>query len=239
MNNYLIRLYHLIKDNLTMIALVPTLFGGIWQIIKLGTLSSNLIRFFSISQLLSDGILFLLIVLVPLVFIFPMLIAEDEVLAQSDNEVLNYDLDKGFLQIIINISLLIFIIFESFQISKFITIDNIASLIECIIYMYMVMFSLFFIIYKFITRDVFLHKLFFSTCSILICFVTLVSYNNISKNFHDISNFDKIITNLEKIECYTKKPEILYFNDKYIFIELEQKSKKSILIKKLDDLFEE
>lgn len=48
-----------------------------------------------------------------------------------------------------------------------------------------------------------------------------------------------MINKIEKDHCYSKKPEVLYFNDKYIFIELENKDKKSILIKTIDSLFDE
>ena len=82
-----------------------------------------------------------------------MLIAEDEVRTQSENEGLNYDLDKGFLQIILHVSILFFFIFKLFHISNFITIDTIASLIECVTYMYMVLIALSFLIYKFITKN--------------------------------------------------------------------------------------
>lgn len=240
MNKYLAALYKNIRENITMIALVPTLFGGIWQIIKLGTLSSNMIRFFSISQLLSDGILFLLIVVFPIIFIIPMLLSDGQGLQEkSVNDKEEEKIDKDFLRIVCYLAGIIFIIFTSFQIPKFITIDNISSLIECIVSMYIVMCILFYIIYKFFTKDPFLHKLFFSSYTIIICCVTFISYNNISKNFHGISNFDQMINKLEKSDCYSKKPEILYFNDKYIFIQLELKSKKSILIKKIDDLFDE
>ncbi|MBS7255857.1 hypothetical protein [Flavobacterium branchiicola] len=240
MNKYLTRLYNNIKDNLSMIALIPTLFGGIWQIIKLGNLSSNMIRFFSISQLLSDGILFLLIVVLPLIFTVPIILVEDENQIKSNDDVLEEKMDKDFLSIIIYIAGFILILFSLFQVPKYITIDNISSLVECISYMYMLLGILFFIMYKFITKDVFIHKLFFSSYAIIICCVTFISYSNISKNFNNISNFDHMINKLEKKERYSEKPKILYFNDKYIFIELViKKNKKSILIKKIDDLFEE
>ena len=240
MNKYLATLYTNIKENITMIALVPTLFGGIWQIIKLGALSSNMIRFFSISQLLSDGILFLLIVVFPIIFIIPIVLSDDEGLQEkSVNYTAAEKIDKDFLHILLYLTGIIFIIFSVFHIPKYITIDSISSLVQCIVCMYIVMGILFYIIYKFFTKDAFLHKLYFCSYTIIISCVTFISYNNISRNFSGISNFDQMINKLEKSACYSKKPEILYFNDKYIFIQLELKSKKSILIKKIDDLFEQ
>lgn len=51
--------YTWIKDNLGAIILIPTLLGGIWQIIELLMLGVPFIRFFSVSQLVSDGLLIL------------------------------------------------------------------------------------------------------------------------------------------------------------------------------------
>jgi hypothetical protein len=50
-----------IKDNIGMIILVPTVLGGLWQIIELARIGIPFIRFFSVSQLVSDGLLLLFI----------------------------------------------------------------------------------------------------------------------------------------------------------------------------------
>ncbi len=55
--------YELIKDNLSMIILLPTIMGGLWQILELSNMSISFIRFFSATQLLPDGLLILFIIL--------------------------------------------------------------------------------------------------------------------------------------------------------------------------------
>jgi len=50
-----------LKDNLSIIILIPTIIGGIWQLLELSSISTSFIRFFSISQLVADGILVLFI----------------------------------------------------------------------------------------------------------------------------------------------------------------------------------
>ncbi len=40
-----------IKSNLALIILVPTMLGGIWQLLELINISLSFIRFFSVSQL--------------------------------------------------------------------------------------------------------------------------------------------------------------------------------------------
>ena len=48
-----------LKDYLSLIAIIPLLLGGIWQIFLLASISSSYIRFFSVSQQLADGVLIL------------------------------------------------------------------------------------------------------------------------------------------------------------------------------------
>ncbi|SDF61903.1 hypothetical protein [Chitinophaga filiformis] len=51
--------YSWFKENIGMIVLIPTILGGIWQLAELLALGTPYIRFFSISQLVSDGLLVL------------------------------------------------------------------------------------------------------------------------------------------------------------------------------------
>lgn len=49
-----------IKDYLSVIILIPAFIGGIWQLIELMSISMPNIRFFSISQIVPDGLLILM-----------------------------------------------------------------------------------------------------------------------------------------------------------------------------------
>jgi hypothetical protein len=53
--------YQLLKDNISILILVPTILGGIWQLLELSSISTSFIRFFSLSQLVADGILILFV----------------------------------------------------------------------------------------------------------------------------------------------------------------------------------
>lgn len=64
--------YRRIKQNLTMILLVPTLIGGAWQIFSLLGLGFEYVRFFSVTQLVADGLL--MMILIPLILIIPTLL---------------------------------------------------------------------------------------------------------------------------------------------------------------------
>lgn len=56
--------YTWIKDNIAIILLAPTFAGGFWQIMELARLDTSYVRFFSISQLVSDGLLILFVILI-------------------------------------------------------------------------------------------------------------------------------------------------------------------------------
>jgi len=53
-----------IKDYLAVFLIVPTVLGGLWQIIMLGSMSLTFIRFFSLSQIIQDGLLMLIFLIV-------------------------------------------------------------------------------------------------------------------------------------------------------------------------------
>lgn len=53
--------YNILKDNLSVILLVPTVLGGIWQLLELSSMSASFIRFFSFTQLIADGLLILFV----------------------------------------------------------------------------------------------------------------------------------------------------------------------------------
>ena len=50
--------------DLSLIILLPTFLGGIWQLLELSSISTSFIRFFSISQLIPDGLLILFIFII-------------------------------------------------------------------------------------------------------------------------------------------------------------------------------
>lgn len=57
-----------LRDNVSLIVLIPTFFGASWQIIALARLNLSYIRFFSVSQVPVDGALLIFIALLGFVF---------------------------------------------------------------------------------------------------------------------------------------------------------------------------
>lgn len=68
------KILELINSNLTIILLVPTILGGVWQLQNLISIDFNLIRYFSITQLIPDGILILLYISFCTVLLIPILL---------------------------------------------------------------------------------------------------------------------------------------------------------------------
>ncbi|MDC4826190.1 hypothetical protein NQ838_17905, partial [Acinetobacter baumannii] len=55
----LIRDYNFLKNNLSLLIILPSVLGGLWQIIELFSIDLPYIRFFSINQMVPDGVLIL------------------------------------------------------------------------------------------------------------------------------------------------------------------------------------
>lgn len=56
LNKWLAIRYKFCKDNLPMLIILPTILGGIWQVIELARIDLAYIRLFSINQLVPDGL---------------------------------------------------------------------------------------------------------------------------------------------------------------------------------------
>ncbi|RKR05822.1 hypothetical protein C8C83_5173 [Flavobacterium sp. 90] len=241
MNEYLNSSYKKIKENITMIAIVPTVLGGIWQLWMLGSISSYMIRFFSISQLISDG-LFVLFFLV-----FPISIILQTIKNRKKVDTLPTETPNQLVGVLIKVVVIIFIAL----IITLLIIGWIISDIQDIIQLkelnslWKFLFLLSFLTgLAYVCFGEFIHRkltfgLYVSIVLILNMTITFICFSKVSKDFSGIENIQVLLHDIEKKDCYSKAPEILYFNDKYIFIALEKKNKQSILIKKFDALFEE
>lgn len=121
-----------LKDNLSIIILIPTLIGGIWQLLELSSISTSFIRFFSLSQLVADGILVLFIFTV---FYFSFKLSIKMIGKQNFKIDLNEKPNSVWLSIflvgctLIAFYLLILPLLESIYIKRKITIIEITILI--------------------------------------------------------------------------------------------------------------
>ncbi|PIF34134.1 hypothetical protein CLU81_4768 [Flavobacterium sp. 9] len=241
MNEYLKNYYNIIKENITMFAIVPTILGGIWQLWMLGSISSNMIRFFSISQLISDGLLVLGF------FVFPVSIVFQTIKNRRKTEKVKTEPTSKFVDVyvafivltivlvIITVLLLVWIISDIREIIQLKELNSLWKLLFLLNVLTVLVYTYF---GKFIERRL-TFGLFVAIVLIMNMIITLRCFSKVSKDVSGIENIQVLLDDIEKKDCYSKAPEILYFNDKYIFIALQKKNKQSILIKKFDALFEE
>ncbi|WP_374172184.1 hypothetical protein [Flavobacterium tructae] len=226
------KIYNTIKDNITMIALIPTILGGILQIFFLATMSWNLIRFFSISQLISDGIL-VMIFLYPISFFFlvfrnPAIFINKSYLRENSPSIRRLIYSSFICVVIIDIIIL-------FDFNKIIQLLDWFSLHKLII----LIMTIGGIILNFLSDTMKVLKQIISIVVVVLSSLTIIiAFSNTYKNTNKIENYTILIQKVKNEQKTARMPEILYFNDKYIFIGIEKSQQKSIVIKKLDDLFE-
>lgn len=228
----------ILNENIATIAIIPTVFGGIWQILKLGRISISMIRFFSISQLISDGLIILLFVSYP-IFVYIGFFLDNSIdkLYEEKNFKFKNLFKTKFEKFRVLLYLIVFFILL-FNISEIIELNGFYMFCVFFFLLNFFLFFLFIIFFNFFQRKN-LIEVYLVTATCISILVALYSFNkNYNKN-DNIENFNLLIEKMEKKECYSNAPTILYFNDKYIFIEINKKGKKNILIKQIEDLFKD
>ncbi|TDW51568.1 hypothetical protein EV144_101244 [Flavobacterium sp. 270] len=237
-----------IRENLSLIIIVPTLLGGLWQVVELSRLSFSFLRFFSISQIVPDGLLIIIVtIIILLVFLFyiKILKVEDAEKINENDKFLkeHFERKRPFSIYIIVFLILIYctiIIFNLIAIYKF-KINSIFDLIMTILFTIMVSTIAFSIIELASIRARSEYKENISILKGLITIPLLFTCYSLLIGFHDMYIFPKELTNMENIKCYVEnsknvnvKIKIKYLNDKYIFLDVTQYDFKE---NKTDTLF--
>lgn len=230
-----------IRDNLSVIILFPTLLGGIWQIIQLLRIKPVMVRFFSITQLVSDGLL-IFVALITILTI-PFLVVYSFKLVGAEMYPTTISVKKKRLY-----GLLFMIILGSFLYTSYDLCNYDYNVVDFRFFINTFSFPSTFQTLLFLLLSGIFPTFFKNHSSGLNFFAVIIFIANIL--FYGIL-FDKVTQkNLstlsiefiyKKYECKNKskiKPKLLYFNDKYIFLELscDQKSKE-IYIEKFDNFF--
>jgi len=210
-----------IKKYYTFIALFPFLLGGIVQCYNLFTIGIGYIRFFSPTQLLQDGLI--LISIMFLVLCIPLVLS------------FFWGIWKGasiglVLMLLIYISLLIH------QINRENLEWNIPQTINIVAFILMFITSIFnslLVFKKLYKPNLFRVFMGFAVLSLVFAFLSIFLYPRELKpaytpqEFGNIANLSCVIQN-EHIENTGFK--LLYFNDKYLFVEILNGEQKEIRI---------
>jgi hypothetical protein len=243
------------------IIFVPLLLGGLIQVIKLVWISPQTIRFFSPTQAISDGLVILSIgflFIIGYIILNVFLFFYGNLLYNNPNRqtIKEWEEENGEryahlsertskLGHLIIFCACIFSYYMIFQnLPKTLEIRDL-NVIEIISYAPIVLLLNFAISIS-VSRFIFWNEKYFSQDNrkeidmffILINIVTIFIYINLTSNAKNIvSNFKKVET---KYCCeYSGTAKIVYFNDKYIFIERKcNKEEKELIIEKFEAVFE-
>ena len=232
--NKLYELKKIIKENISFILLLPTLLGGLTQMIELLKISPSLIRFFSISQLISDGIfiLFYFLIIVFLPYLLTKIFFDYKLSKRNQQEIFKYRIPYAIFLIIFAT---LCIKFEDFYNRKL----SYLFIVHCLLF-FVVSFGVHLIFKlthfrKKTSISIIDEKVFISLYLIVAGIVlSIVMFQKVS--------YETPIDNFEIVKSKYKnegKVDILYFNDKYIFLETEcNKMTKKIHIEEINSIFE-
>lgn len=246
-----------IQNKLSVIIIVPAFIGGLWQALELLNISTPFIRFFSISQIVPDGLLILILFLIPFIVpisshYFDKLFLSEEYskeIARKDTREKLYKNPHTNLIIFTIVFIMVCgsglyffyrVIFEEHNIENISTAVMMAYLS---VYASNIFLTLCYDLATTKMRD------YYKLCNMfLLTLYLLIGYsfaNEVHNKFllnDKLDNINNIYSALEKTHPGTKK-RILYFNDKYFFVEImsmnkkTKKSVKKIHIVELDKLF--
>lgn len=246
--------------HLSLILLVPAILGGIWQIIELSQMSFSYIRFFSASQVLADGLLLLLmLVFFAGTFFFTYMLHYRYVSSTSDDDddgtnEENEGTGKNYIRcLVLFLTYILLLSLELYTLSRILqTPDSIVTLLVIFpvatIFLYLALGAYIFASFSVLKTafySIFLKHtiwLWFATIAISIFLAT----SAFRKSFalpKDLLNADIILHQIAAANPETE-PTIIYNNDKYLFIDLnnffflhEKPVNGGMLIVPVEDIF--
>ncbi|MFW6476938.1 hypothetical protein ACOCHT_16950 [Acinetobacter baumannii] len=248
-----------IKDNLPIIFIIPTTIGGVWQLFELSSFGISYIRFFSVPQLLPDGLL----IITMLAVIYYYLHMLTQVYESSKFEYyLNKTLSKLIFILVLNIITAIGI--ASFLTIKFpdkttfttfaINLAILYFLFKCILLIIKIFITIYFkvknilidkldeFVINFKAQDynkpyVTGVTLLYITAIILSSVVILKPLRNFAYYPSNLENLTKIENELIKNFRLCEPPKLEYFNKDYLFYEVQIEDLKRIYIIESKNLF--
>lgn len=248
------------SKHLSLLLLVPALLGGIWQIIELSQMSFSYIRFFSPGQVLADGLLLLILVIFFLGTFFFLrtiynyylnLISEDD---SSDDDSIEIPSKTSYIKCVslflLYIILLLFEVYTLLNILKkpdsIFTILILLPVVTIILYLALAawMIANLSIIRTWLYKNILRHTIWLWLITIVISFFLTAS--SFRKSFilpKNLVNTDIIVHQITEANP-DSQPEIVYNNDKYLFIELNnffylhnKHVNRAMLIVPIEDIF--
>lgn len=216
---------NILRDNITILVFIPTLLGGIHQAIQIVAISPSLIKFFSISQLVIDGIFILSYA--TFVMLLPILVSKP---LMSFTKNIRPIISKRLLLLIIllNVVYMFLILKHNSSLIENTTLDFLSQILQffligCGINIHSNVSS----------ESTKFDRYYIVFIMILGIILSSLMVIRLSQKI-PIANFEI----LEKKYQDKGKIEVLYFNDQFIFLKTECDNRnEKIYIEKVDVLF--
>ena len=239
-----------VKEHFSLIIGVPTLLGGVWQLLELVAIGSPYIRFFSITQLIPDGIL-LLFCLVVLYFVFRLLMNDVVIVGNDEKETSGNGLKNyvwirirqgvgGVILVALGVGMGYATLPDLLSVS-ILTIDS--PLVQFVMLLFYLYLSLILILYgaldisnsfnfkwkhykKSLKKFIVLTTVLFSLFGSIKLFSAFHRYFAMPEN---LKNRQYLQCRVKKANPNAKSISVRYFNDKFIFVDIQVDSVKHVI----------
>lgn len=243
-----------LNSNLTLLLVIPPLLGSVFQVISLTSIDISFLRFFSVSQLVPDGTMILIVtsILIGVWWIYSKLLKLSRF---NVNDYIDLGGRSFFIRYGIHLVGAFFTVVA--YIGSILTTDEIIK----IPLLYLIMTGFFYYITIFFMGFFYIQsKTVFNKNSTLIClfinfnkgliclvllsilitiFLNLKIIFNLFQLPKNLANYDKVKNTLIKdYPKATNEVEVLYFNDNYTFVKFKQKDRKDsqIIVYKTEEI---
>lgn len=238
------------KENLTTSILLISGLGAIIQVLELAKINIAYIRFFSATQLISDGVLVLATVLIIIIAynLFRFIFLSKDIMLYIEHRMEDKKLSKGSIDryaiLYFSVPLIFYIfltgvVFRTFKENFFMNLVGLAFLYALVTVSFIYTYRY----YEYLTSttDEFRFKKIHTSISKWVrplnMLVTAVSVPaviilclHVYKLPSNLENYAKVNQQVEKDYRDIESYDILYFNDTYLFVEIIRENKKSIAV---------
>ncbi|ATO18378.1 hypothetical protein BS636_01155 [Acinetobacter sp. LoGeW2-3] len=229
-STFFINFISLLKENLSFLVIIPTLMGGLFQLIKLASLDTSYIRFFSVSQVVADGLTVLFCIILVGLLISSFKFAISDYLPIHD-EKYSY---RTFIQFFI-IAIFAFLGYQLILSENPFKFSSIVWAVSAKIGLSLLGYYViaFFIKKHFssLTNILIFIRAVLTLSILFFCIKFIISVNNIYSNFNNLENTVILTNKLQSSLKLKEKPTFIYFNKDYVFFKyIEDEKEKFIVI---------
>lgn len=267
--NYALKSIEFISKYFTQLLFIPILLGGIIQVVRLYIISPQAIRFFSPSQAISDGIFYLTFVIIYIAGFLSLLLLSlpngllmisNSLRRQAEREKentkekveittntnkerkhkLSHEAMPIWAHILIFLIVILFYYYFFFRRADFFLFNKHLILVGAISFALNFMLSINLMRFIYFNKEFYFleHTKTFLSLNATLCIICTLLYSTYSINQNSFATNFRMLK--DKYCCEKSGTvDIIYFNDKYIFIRRNCSSEEEeIIIDKMDSLFE-